>query len=136
MQISMTKIFSRGVSAFLMISSLTVGGVCAGAGHPATEYVEGDVIVEITIDDIPQGFRMNVAPASPESTIKLGGMASHFEFRGVGQQILIATLIDFPFPLSLVASLMPIDPKSEQSLKLKKNVETLVGARQGACQFL
>jgi subtilisin family serine protease len=41
----MTKIFSRGVSAFLMISSLTVGGVCAGAGHPATEYVEGDVIV-------------------------------------------------------------------------------------------
>jgi hypothetical protein len=92
--------------------------------------------VEITIDDIPQGFRMNVAPASPESAIKLGGMASHFEFRGVGQQILIATLIDFPFPLSLVASLMPIDPKSEQSLKLRKNVETMVGARQGACQFL
>jgi subtilisin family serine protease len=41
----MIKFSPRGVSAFLMISSLTVGGVCAGAGHPATEYVEGDVIV-------------------------------------------------------------------------------------------
>lgn len=92
--------------------------------------------VEITIDEIPQGFRMNVTPASPESIIKMGGNAGHFEFRSAGQQILVAAIVDLPFPLSLIASMAPIDPKSEQSLKLRKTVETMVGARQGACQFL
>ncbi|MGB7768720.1 MAG: S8 family serine peptidase [Verrucomicrobiia bacterium] len=38
------KTFLRGVSAALVILSLTIG-VWAGSGHPATEYVEGDVIV-------------------------------------------------------------------------------------------
>jgi subtilisin family serine protease len=39
------KTFHRGVFATFVILILTVGGVWTGAGHPATEYVEGDVIV-------------------------------------------------------------------------------------------
>jgi subtilisin family serine protease len=39
------KTFPQGVSAVLMILTLTFGGVWAGSSHPDTEYVEGDAIV-------------------------------------------------------------------------------------------
>jgi subtilisin family serine protease len=42
---SLMKIFSRGVVACAMILSLTISGVSVGAGHPPTDYVEGDAIV-------------------------------------------------------------------------------------------
>jgi subtilisin family serine protease len=41
----MIKIFPQGVSAAFMILSLMVNVAWATAGHPAQEYVEGDVIV-------------------------------------------------------------------------------------------
>jgi subtilisin family serine protease len=39
------KTFPQGVSAVLMILSLTFGSVWAGSSHPDMEYVEGDAIV-------------------------------------------------------------------------------------------
>jgi hypothetical protein len=54
------KIFSRGVAAAVMLVSLTISGVSAGAGHPATEYVEGDVIVT---------FKPSVSPPAAEQVL-------------------------------------------------------------------
>jgi subtilisin family serine protease len=39
------KTFSQGVSAALVILSLTISGARAGPNHPTTQYVEGDAIV-------------------------------------------------------------------------------------------
>ena len=54
------KIFSRGVAAAVMLVSLTISGVSAGAGHRATEYVEGDVIVT---------FKPSVSPPAAEQVL-------------------------------------------------------------------
>ncbi|MGD0088196.1 MAG: S8 family serine peptidase [Verrucomicrobiota bacterium] len=39
------KIFPKGVSAVLMILSLTFGSAWTGSSHPDTQYVEGDAII-------------------------------------------------------------------------------------------
>jgi subtilisin family serine protease len=54
------KTFPRRTSAILMILSLMIVGVLAGANHPATEYVEGDVIVT---------FKASVAPTAAQQML-------------------------------------------------------------------
>ena len=70
------KIFPRGVSAALMILSLTVSGVWAGPSHPATEYVEGDAIVT---------FKPSANLSAAQQTLAGHSLAWHRHFAGLSR---------------------------------------------------
>jgi len=70
------KIFPKGVSAVLMILSLTFGSVWAGSSHPDTEYVEGDAIVT---------FKSSVASTNAQQALAGHSLAWRRHFAGLSR---------------------------------------------------
>lgn len=80
---------------------------------------------------------MDIVPKTAKRAIKMAGVTKvSFEFRGTGQELLVAVSMELPQPLGLIGSFMPIDPNAETTATMKKNVERMVGATEGACQIL
>jgi hypothetical protein len=93
--------------------------------------------LSMLLSEIPQGFKIEITPKTPEAAIRLKGLSKiAFEVRRAGDEVLVVTSMELPEPLGLLSRLLPIDPNSEASLKIRDIAEHLLGERKGSCAFL
>ena len=78
-----------------------------------------------------------MVPIAEEAKLKLWGMQRWtLEMRKSGLDLLVTSIIELPGPFSKIFRLMPVDPKSDQTLAEHRYIEEMLNIPAGKCHML